>query len=396
VADQQHMILNYMTNSSSATYQTAHRVSVSVFFFIYGVGFSTWASRIPDIKDAHGLNDAELGTLLLVMPFSTLIGLVISSWMNRNFDNKPPMLISMFIQTAALISIGMASNIFALGISLFGMALAFRIGGIAMNTQAVLLQRSYNKPINGSFHALWSFGGIVGVGLTSLLINFSISLTTHLLFTAIALFIISIITYKYLPSDGKPKAGLELKFGKPDKSLFLLGLTIMFASFCEGGMFDWSGVYFKEVIKVEVYTAGYFTFMFCMALSRWYLDKIIVKVGHKNIYTFSSILIVSGVLLSTSFPFFIPAMVGFAMIGIGAAVVIPTTFLLAGDSNKYSPGLSIAIVSTYSIIGMLIGPTFIGFLSNAYGLRLALLFLAFTGACILPISKWYFRINPKN
>lgn len=372
---------------------TQYRVSVSIFFFLNGVCFSTWASRIPDIKATLNLNDAEIGTLLLIMPFSSLLGLVLSSWINQNFDNKPPLLFGMLLQIISLIGIGTSESVVGLGISLFGMALAFRIGGIAMNTQAVLLQKAYNKPINGSFHAMWSFGGIFGVGLTTLLIHFSISLPIHLSYTAIALSIVVLLTFKYLPSGDRAQSGTKIKFGKPDKSLFLLGLIIMMASFCEGGMFDWSGIYFKEVISVDVYTAGYFTFMFCMAFSRWYLDKIILAIGTRKIYIISSILITSGVILATAFPYFIPAIVGFSLIGIGSAVVIPTTFLLAGNSTKYSPGMAISIISTYSIIGMLIGPPLIGFLSHAYGLKLALLFLAFTGASILPISRWYFSIN---
>jgi len=373
---------------------TQYRVSVSIFFFINGICFSTWASRIPDIKATLGLNDAEIGSLLLIMPFSSLLGLALSSWINQNFDNKPPLLFGMILQIISLIGIGLSESIMGLGISLFGMALAFRIGGIAMNTQAVLLQKSYNKPINGSFHAMWSFGGIFGVGLTSLLINFSISLPTHLLYTALVLGVMVLLTYNYLPSGDRAVSGSKIRFGKPDKKLFLLGLIILMASFCEGGMFDWSGIYFKEVIKVEMYTAGYFTFMFCMAFSRWYLDKIMLAIGKEKIYIVSSVLITSGVIMATAFPYFIPAIIGFSLIGIGSAVVIPTTFLLAGESTKYSPGMAISIISTYSIIGMLIGPPLIGFLSHAYGLKLALLFLVFTGASILPISRWYFSINP--
>ena len=80
------------------------------------------------------------------------------------------------------------------------------------------------------------------------------------------------------------------------------------------------------------------------------------------------------------------------MVGIGAAVLVPITFSLAGESKKYSPGMAISIISTYSVVGMLIGPPLIGFLSHAIGMKWAFLFIALMGACILPASRWYFRV----
>ena len=381
-----------MTQSDSAIFANRQRVAVCIFFFIQGISFATWASRIPDIKRILDLNDAEIGSLLLVMPFSSLLGLAISGWINRNFDNRPPLIVAMVVQCASIMGIGMSTSIIDLGISLFFLSLAFRIGGVAMNTQAVMLQKSFAKPINGSFHAMWSLGGIVGVGLTTSLIWLSVSMSMHLFWTAITLVSGAIITFKYLPSGDKATSGSKIQIGKPDKSLLLLGLIILFASFCEGGMFDWSGIYFKEVIKVDIYTIGYFTFMMCMALSRWFMDKVISKIGKQTVYLISSILITFGILISTVFPFFIPAIIGFSMVGIGAAVLVPITFSLAGESKKYSPGMAISIISTYSVVGMLIGPPLIGFLSHAIGMKWAFLFIALMGACILPASRWYFRV----
>ncbi|MFY0652234.1 MAG: MFS transporter [Cyclobacteriaceae bacterium] len=382
-----------MSNTHQATNQLRQRIAVSVFFFIHGTSFATWTSRIPDIKQTLSLNDAEIGMVLLVMPFSSLLGLFLAGWLNRNFDNKPPLVVAMLIQCSALVGIGLSSTVVQLAASLFCLSLAFRIGGIAMNTQAVLLQKLFTKPINGSFHAMWSVGGIIGVGLTTLLINFSIPMEVHLIGACIGLSMVIVVTFNFLPTGDKATAGSRIRFGKPDKSLVLLGMIIMCASFCEGGMFDWSGIYFKEVIHTDIYTVGYFTFMICMALSRWFMDKVVTRVGKSGLYFFSSTLIVSGIALTTLFPYIYPAMIGFSLVGIGTAAVVPTTFILAGESRKYSPGMAISIVSTYGILGMLIGPPVIGFLSHAYGMKLAFIFIAAMGLCIVLVSKLYFNAN---
>ncbi|PIB34441.1 MFS transporter [Reichenbachiella sp. 5M10] len=371
------------------------RISVSIFFLIHGINLASWASRIPDIKAAMDINDAQMGTLLLVMPISSLLGLASAGWILRSFDNKVPLIYAMISQCIALAAIGLSTNLIALAASLFFMALSFRIGGIAMNTQAVILQKSYAKPINGSFHAMWSFGGILAVGLTSLMITLQVPTASHLTWAAVGMGAVSLISYPYLPSGDRATEGSKIKMGKPDKPLFLLGILILLASFCEGGMFDWSGVYFKDVVHVEVYTAGYFTFMVCMTIARLLLDQMIARVNKKTIYIVSSLSIVTGILLAVLLPFTVPAMLGFSIVGMGTAVVVPTTFLLAGDSPKYSAGMAISIISSYSIVGMLFGPPLIGFMSEAFGLQFSFLFFAAMGLLILPVSLLYFSAVQK-
>lgn len=367
------------------------RLAISTFFLVHGINLASWASRIPDIKERLDINDAEMGTLLLVMPISSILGLLSAGWILRNFDNKTPLIVAMLAQCASLAAIGMSDHMISLGISLFFLALSFRISGIAMNTQAVILQKSYVKPINGSFHAMWSFGGILGVGLTSVLIAMDIPILPHLIGVAIMLIIMSLIAYPYLPSGDKAEGGSKIKLGRPDKSLFFLGLLILMASFCEGGMFDWSGVYFKDIVQVDLYTIGYFTFMLCMTISRLMLDKVVSKLNKQKIYIISSLMICGGITLAVTMPYALPAMIGFSIVGMGTAVVVPTTFLLAGDSKKYSAGMAISIISSYSVVGMLFGPPLIGFMSEAFGLKTAFIFFAMMGFMILPISQLYFR-----
>src|SRR5690606_18787951 len=159
---------------------------------------------------------------------------------------------------------------------------------------------------------------------------------------------------------------------------------------CEGGMFDWSGVYFKEVVGADVFTLGYLTFMIFMALSRFLTDKLIEVIGMKKMYLISSAFIVTGLGLMTGFPYFGSALVGFALVGIGVAAIIPMTFILAGSSSKYSPGMAISIITTYAIVGMLLGPPLIGYLAHIFNLRISFIFLLIAGLMIIPVSRLFF------
>jgi len=156
-------------------------------------------------------------------------------------------------------------------------------------------------------------------------------------------------------------------------------------------MFDWSGIYFKEVVKVEIFTWGYLSYMICMALSRFASDRFVEKIGMANTYVVSSSLIFFGILLAIIYPTFWPSMIGFCLTGIGTAAIIPMTFTLAAGSKKYSPGMAISLIATYGIVGMFIGPPLVGYLAHAFNLRVSFLLFALSGAMFVPVSQLFFR-----
>jgi len=356
-----------------------------------GFGFATWASRIPTIKEFFELNEAQLGNLLLAMPVSSLIGLPISGWLVSRFESRLPLQFSFIVFSLSLVLIGFAKSIFVLIIAIFMFSFCMRILNISMNTQSLTLQKSFPKKIIGSFHGLWSSGGLAGVAFSTVMISFNIPLQYHMLLVAGCALLGAFVIYRFLLRNDRASSGNKLKFGKPDKFISYLGLLVFFAALCEGGMFDWSGVYFKEVIGADVFTLGYFVFMVFMALSRFLTDKLIESIGMKLMYLISSSFIVSGISLMIFVPYYWPALVGFSFVGIGVAGIIPMTYILAGTSSKYSPGLAISIITTYAIAGMLLGPPLIGYLAHIFNLKTSFVFLLIAGAMILPVSQLFFR-----
>lgn len=356
-----------------------------------GFGFATWASRIPTIKMDFDLNEAQLGNLLLAMPISSLLGLPISGWLVSRFESRFPLQISFILFVLSLALIGMADSLLAIifGICLFSFCM--RILNIAMNTQSLTLQKSFEKKIIGSFHGLWSTGGLAGVGFSTLMIKFKVPMDTHLIVVSVFCLLTSLFVYRSLLKKDRAIEGNKLILGKPDKFILYLGILVFFAAICEGGMFDWSGVYFKEVVKEDLFTLGYFIFMIFMALSRFFSDKVIERIGMKKMYVISSSFVSSGILLMIIFPYFWPAIIGFSLVGIGVAAIIPMTFSLAGTSKKYSAGMAISIIATYGIIGMLLGPPLIGYLAHLFNLRVSFILLLFSGLMLIPISQLFFR-----
>ncbi len=371
------------------------RVALSVFFLLNGFCFATWASRIPTIKELYHLNEAELGNVLLMLPISSLIGLPISGWLVSKFDSRTPMVIAFALFNIALAMIGFSQSIYLLLIAVFLFSFCMRIVNIAMNTQSITVQNRFEKKIVGSFHGLWSSGGLLGVGFSTLMVKVDVSLSIHMLMVSVFSMIAIVIAYPFLLKNDKAPHGNKLIFGKPDKPILLLGFLVFFAAVCEGGIYDWSGVYFKEVVKVELFTLGYLIFMVFMALSRFFSDQLIETLGMKRLYVISSLMVTAGISIVVLFPYFWPCLIGLCITGIGISAVFPMTFILAGMSKKYSPGMAISIVATYAIVGMLVGPPLIGYIAHAFNLQIAFVIFLMAGLMLLPISQLFFKYKAK-
>ncbi|HEX8038886.1 MAG TPA: MFS transporter [Chryseosolibacter sp.] len=367
------------------------RIFLSVFFFLSGFCFSSWASRIPTIKTSFGYNEAELGTVLLFMPVSSLIGLPLSGWLVSKYDSRVPLAWGFLMLSVAIACIGFASTTVLLVASISVLSFSFRILNISLNTQAITLQRQFEKKINGSFHGLWSTGGIAGVGFCTFLVGFNVSIGIHLAIVGVLTFVTTLYARQFLLKKDRASSGNRLVLGKPDPYIVYLGLIVFFAAICEGGMFDWSGVYFKEVVNVEIFTWGYLFFMICMALSRFASDHIVEAIGMQKTYIVSASFVVAGICLAVLLPGFWTSLIGFCLVGLGTASIIPMTYTLAGYSTKYSPGMAISLIATYSIVGMLVGPPMIGYIAHALSLRLSFVTFALSGLMLMPISQLFFR-----
>jgi MFS family permease len=371
--------------------KSLQRIALSSYFFLSGLCFSSWASRIPTIKEIFNLNDAELGSILLVMPLSALAGTVASGWLVSKFDNRQPLVVSFVLFALALIGVSYAKTTFHLVVLLGLFSIFMRVLNIAMNAQSISLQKEFKRKIIGALHGIWSFGGVVGVLYSTVMIKMGVTMEIHMSSIAVLTIAGSLIAYRFSLKNDKSPVGNKLIIGKPDPFIFYLGLLIFFAAICEGGMFDWSGVYFKEIVKEDVFTYGYLLFMICMAASRFYLDKVLDKLGMPTMYIFSGIIITIGIGMAIIFPQFWSSLIGFCLVGIGVSAIFPMTYILAGKSEKYSPGMAISIVGTYAIVGMFIGPPLIGYLSHAFGLQYAFLILMFCGLMFIPVSRLFFK-----
>ena len=361
------------------------RFAISLFYFGQGVVFASWASRIPDLKSTLNLSDAALGSILLALPLGQLLTMPISGRLTTIFGSRRMLTIGAPLYALSLILLGLATVGWQLAIFLFLLGISGNICNIALNTQGVAGENYYGKPIMTSFHGAWSVGGFTGALVGLVMMNFHLTPFIHFCIIAAIVWLHIIINYRFLLSGQKSSTANKPKlFTKPQGVLVQLGIIGFCSMATEGAMFDWSGVYFKEIVKApqSLVILGYTSFMIMMATGRFLGDKIITKYGRKRSLQVSGIIITTGMFTAVLFPYLIPSVIGFMLVGIGVSGIVPMVYSIAGTNTKVSPGIALAMVSGVSYFGFLMGPPLIGYISELSSLRYSYAFIGCFGLLI--------------
>ena len=348
------------------------RLAVSLFYFGQGIAFASWASRIPDIKSTLQLSDAVLGSILLALPLGQLLTMPISGRLVTRFGSRIVLAVSVPIYVLALSNIGLAASAWQLGLMLFLFGVIGNMCNIALNTQGVEAEKLFVKPIMTSFHGAWSIAGFSGALIGLLMINLQISPYLHFWIITLLLWANVFFNYKFLvPGKGTGTSSGSRLFIKPEGALLQLGIIGFCSMAAEGAMFDWSGVYFKDIVLApsSLVIIGYASFMIMMALGRFLGDGVIARLGRRKTIQLSGVIIFFGMMISVIFPYIIPATVGFMLVGLGVSSIVPTVYSSAGKNPKVSPGMALAMVSSVSYLGFLMGPPLIGYISALSNLR---------------------------
>lgn len=369
--------MNATLTLSAKTY----RIAVGAFFFIAGLTFSTWASRIPDIKAALHLNNAAFGAVLLALPAGQLVSLPLSGWLISRFGSRQLVIGAAILYPLTLILLALTNSAFQLISRLFFFGLWANLVNIAMNTQAVGVEKLYGRSIMASFHGLWSLAGFSGAALGGLFVSAHVAPAVHFSIIFTIAMVMVIIAYRYtLPNSFDAKSTKQPLFVKPGREILVLGLIAFCCMLCEGAMAEWSGIYFQNIVKASSFTTlGYVAFTATMATGRFIGDKLITKFGVISILRISGILIAAGLLTAVTFPYMVSATIGCLLVGFGVSCVVPMVFALAGRSTTMSPGMALASVSSISFFGFLVGPPVIGFIAQAASLRWSFTLIALMG-----------------
>jgi len=369
------------------------RIAVALTYFSMGLVFASWASRIPDIKTALHLNDGMFGSILFALPVAQFIMMTFSGKLVTHFGSRKVLLVALPLYAFCLTNIGLVKAGWQLAIALFMFGLSGNLCNISINTQGVSAEKLYQRPIMSSFHGGWSLAGFTGALIGLAMINLKVVPYFHFVTVIGIVGIIIVLNQNYL-IKGKPAINPDEPkrkfFNKPDLALVQLGVIGFCSMASEGAMFDWSGVYFKDVVHApaSLVILGYTSFMIMMASGRFLADFVTSKIGRKRLLQICGVMISTGLYTAVFFPFIVTSTIAFMMVGLGVSSIVPSVYSAAGRHSRIPPGIALATVSSVSFLGFLMGPPLIGYISQAAGLRYSFAVIGIFGLGIsLTVSK---------
>ncbi len=253
------------------------RKTISAYFFCCGLIFSTWAARIPFIKDRFELNDAALGGILFMLPLGSVSALPIAAWVIGRFGSRRVTAFSAMIYAFLLWQLSVVNAVVALTLVLFLFGFVGDLMNISMNTQGLSVQRLLKKPILSGLHAQWSFGALAGALAGGWSLRISLTTQQHFLSIGILVALVSILFSFFMVADSPQEDTGRKNFTWPDKSIFLLGAICFCNTMAEGAMADWSSLYYRQLIdgNSQMTTTGYVAFTLAMAVGRLGGDRVI-------------------------------------------------------------------------------------------------------------------------
>jgi MFS family permease len=365
-----------------------YRIAISVFFFVAGLTFASWASRIPDIKNKLDLSDAGLGAVLFALPVGQILSLPLSAWLITKFGSRTLLIAMAILYPFTLVLLAMVPSVWQLVTILFVFGFWANLMNIAMNTQAIGLEKFYGRSIMASFHGLWSLAGFTGALVGSFCVSSGLTIISHFSIICMVTALLVLASYKYTLPDSPGPASSPAMFTKPNKQILILGLIAFCCMLCEGAMADWSGIFFQKVVRTSksYTTVGFVAFTGSMATGRFVGDWLVTRFGVKRMLQLSGYIVSAGLLTAVVFPSMIAATAGFLLVGFGVSSVVPIVYGLAGKSTGISAGAALAAVSTISFVGFLIGPPLIGFIAQISSLRVSFALIALLGLCTVLLA----------
>jgi MFS family permease len=357
------------------------RVATSLLFLLFGTALGAWTARIPAVKEHLRLSDGRLSFALLAFAAGCIVGMAAIGRLTDRFGSTRVMVPTALLEGVLLIPPAYAPNLALLCLALFGFGLVHGTLNIAMNANAIAVQRAWGGPIMSSFHAVYSIGGFLGAIVGSLFARASVSVgVTFVSVGAAALILAAWATWWALPARLIPVPDAatppEAAAGIPVRSyaLLFLGVLALCALVCEGAAADWSAVYLRDSLASSAGFAAYAyaSFSIVMVVGRLFGDRLAKRFGPVNLVRFSGALAAAGFGTALLIGRPIAGVIGFGFLGAGMACIAPQVYSAAGNRDPARAGRALSTVVSIAYAGFVLGPILIGAASTFVGLPRAL------------------------
>jgi MFS family permease len=368
---------------------TKSRAAVSLLFLMNGFTVGCWAPKIPEFGERLQLTKFELGLMILVFGLGSLVMMPMAGAQIAGRGSKIVVKAFAVLLVPMLLALTVTQNVWTAAIAIFLFGGFIGAMDVAMNANAVSVEKSMHRAIMSSCHAFWSLGGLIGSAIGGFLISHWGVLGHAEVATALSVLFLAVAWPMILGDrphrdEAKPKARLPM-IPLP----WLLGMMALFCMIPEGAVLDWSALYLSQekAASVTLSGFGFAAFSLTMATMRFAGDFVRDRLGAVKTLRVCTVFAIVGMLLAALAPNAELAIIGFALCGIGISNMVPIAFSAAGNIPGLQPGIGISVVTTMGYSGMLVAPSAIGFAAEHVGFSPVLMALPVLLLVVLALSS---------
>ncbi|MEV5272918.1 MFS transporter [Streptomyces werraensis] len=349
------------------------RYAVAAVFAVHGAVTGSFATRVPWIQDHAGVSAGQLGLALAFPALGASLAMPLAGGISHRFGARNALRGLLALWTLALVLPSLAPNLLTLCLALFVYGATAGMSDVAMNALGVEVENRLDRSIMSGLHGMWSVGAVVGSAAGTLAAHLGSDARLHHALAAAVLTVVGFAACAWV-LDLQPAEDEDPppRFALPPRSALLIGAIGFCAVFAEGASLDWSAVYLRDRLETSAGLAAACTtgFTLTMAVARIAGDRVVDRYGAVRTVRASGVIALLGGLLIVFAGHPAVAMAGFALMGLGIAVVVPLCFAAAGRSGS-NPSLAIAGVATITYTSGLVAPSAIGMLAQATSLMVS-------------------------
>jgi MFS family permease len=374
--------MNPVTTANPRSIDAA-RWAISTVFLLNGAGIGLWAAHVPTVQARMGIDTGMLSMVLLTVAAGALLAMPLMGGLTGRWGTRRMVLLSGFAFAAMTPLIMGAPSLPLLFIAAFLFGVTNGALDVAMNANASEVETARGLPTMSSFHGFFSLGGLFGAGIGGLLVGQGLGHGQGALMVGVVTAVVLALSAPRVMGFAATH-GAGSHFSLPRGAALGLGLLALLCFAVEGALVDWSALLMQERTGATPASAalGFSAFSIAMAACRFAGDRLIVRFGALRIMVVGGLAMFAGLALAVASTHFVLSAVGFALVGLGAANVVPLLFGAAARIPGMSAGNGVAAVATLGYGGLLLAPPVLGWVAMHSSIMVALGGLSLSGLVI--------------
>ncbi|MCJ8519888.1 fucose permease [Pseudorhizobium tarimense] len=371
-----------------ASMVTRERAAVALLFLMNGFFVGAWAPKIPEFASRLELTESALGIMILVFGLGSLVMMPIAGSQIARFGSSAVSRVAAVLAVPTLLLLTWVGSIWSAAIAIFLFGGLIGAMDVAMNANAVAIEKHMRRAIMSSCHAFWSLGGLLGAASGGFLIE-RMGVSGHAILVTVLAALMLAFAWPMVLRDAPHPEEVHERSRLPRTAVpWLIGVMALFCMIPEGAVIDWSALYLRQELGASVTASGFAfaAFSLTMAVMRFAGDLVRDRFGAVKTLRVCAVISVTGLLTVGFASSDIMAILGFALAGIGISNLVPIVFSAAGNLPGLRPGVGLSVVTTMGYSGILLAPSAIGFIAEYSGLALIFAALSVLHLAVLVLS----------